>query len=88
MKRAAEGHPRMVAVSIIVAGEAANIAKTYAYTYQMCPYLYVLFMYLLTPAWWIDIVNRTLSFEGVCVTAVILAPGACGRGLRPAVHDT
>ena len=27
-------------------------------------------------------------FEGVCVTTVILAPGACGDGLRAAVLDT
>ena len=29
------------AASIVGDGEAANIAKTYAYTYQMCPYLYI-----------------------------------------------
>ena len=27
-------------------------------------------------------------FEGVCVTRVILAPGACGRGVRAAADDT
>ena len=31
--------------SIVGDGEAANIAKTYAYTYQMCPYLYILLIY-------------------------------------------
>ena len=31
---------------------------------------------------------RSRSFEGVCVTTVILAPGACGGGLRAAVLDT
>ena len=28
------------------------------------------------------------SFEGVCVTTVILAPGACGLGLRAALLAT
>ena len=28
------------------------------------------------------------SFEGVCLTHVILAPGACGRGVRAAVAAT
>ena len=28
--------------TIIGDGEAANIANTYAYTYQMCPYLYTM----------------------------------------------
>ena len=32
--------------SIVGDGEAANIAKTYAYTYQMCPYFYILLIYL------------------------------------------
>ena len=27
-------------------GEAANIAKTYAYTYQMCPYFYILLIFM------------------------------------------
>ena len=27
--------------SIVGDGEAVNIAKTYAYTYQMCPYLHI-----------------------------------------------
>ena len=27
-------------------------------------------------------------FEGVCETHVILTPGACGRGVRAALHDT
>ncbi len=27
-------------------------------------------------------------FEGVCLTHVILAPGACGRGARAAIPDT
>jgi len=31
--------------SIVGDGEAANIAKTYAYTYQMCPYLYIWLIY-------------------------------------------
>ena len=35
-----------------------------------------------------DISLRLQSFEGVCVTTVILAPGACGGGLRAAVLDT
>ena len=29
------------AASIVGDGEAANIAKTYAYTYQMCPYFHI-----------------------------------------------
>lgn len=28
------------------------------------------------------------SFEGVCLTIVILAPGVCGRGVRAAAADT
>jgi len=28
------------------------------------------------------------SFEGVCETHVMLTPGACGRGVRAALHDT
>ena len=28
-------------VASIADGEAATIAKTYAYTYQMCPYFYI-----------------------------------------------
>ncbi len=31
--------------SIVGDGEAANIAKTYAYTYQMCSYFYILLIY-------------------------------------------
>ena len=29
-----------------------------------------------------------LLFEGVCETLVILTPGACGRVVRAALHDT
>ena len=36
---------RPKAASIVGDGEAANIAKTYAYTYQMCPYLYIWLIY-------------------------------------------
>ena len=38
----------------------------------------------------LDPTSRMLPgcFEGVCVTTVILAPGACGGGLRAAVLDT
>ena len=32
---------RPKAASIVGDGEAANIAKTYAYTYQMCPYFHI-----------------------------------------------
>ncbi len=32
--------------------------------------------------------SSTHSFEGVCVTHVILAPGACGGGVPAAVLDT
>ena len=34
--------------SIVGDGEAANIANTYAYTYQMCPYFYISLIYLCT----------------------------------------
>ena len=33
-------------------------------------------------------VSATDSFEGVCLTHVILTPGACGGGVRAAVPDT
>ena len=36
--RAAFGGAPTFVDSIVGDGEAANIAKTYAYTYQMCPY--------------------------------------------------
>ena len=32
---------RPKAASIVGDGEVANIAKTYAYTYQMCPYFHI-----------------------------------------------
>ena len=32
--------------------------------------------------------KRPVYFEGVSVTTAILAPGACGRGLRAALLDT
>ena len=35
------GGGREAAASIVGDGEAANITKTYAYTYQMCPYLHI-----------------------------------------------
>ena len=38
---AAFGGPPTFVESIVGDGEAANIAKTYAYTYQMCPYLHI-----------------------------------------------
>ena len=36
----------------------------------------------------IDVGVTLDSFEGVCITTVILAPGACRGGLRAAVLDT
>ena len=33
-------------------------------------------------------INLSLSFEGVCLTTVILAPGACGGGVWPALFDS
>ena len=37
---------RPKAASIVGDGEAANITKTYAYTYQMCPYFCILLIYM------------------------------------------
>jgi len=42
---AAASRPPTFVESIVGDGEAANIAKTYAYTYQMCPYFYILLIY-------------------------------------------
>ena len=39
--RAAFGGAPTFVDSIVGDGEAANIAKTYAYTYQMCPYFHI-----------------------------------------------
>ena len=39
-RAAFDGAPTFVD-SIVGDGEAANIAKTYAYTYQMCPYFHI-----------------------------------------------
>ena len=39
--RAASGGAPTFVDSIVGDGEAANIAKTYAYTYQVCPYFHI-----------------------------------------------
>ena len=39
--RAAFGGAPTFVDSIVGGSEAANIAKTYAYTYQMCPYFHI-----------------------------------------------
>ncbi len=37
---------------------------------------------------WFSNVTSILKFEGVCLTAVILTPGACGGRLRAAARET
>ena len=45
---AAASRPPTFVESFVGDGEAANIANTYAYTYQLCPYFYILLIYVCT----------------------------------------
>ena len=58
----------------------------YIYIYIYNIYIYVFFPYI--DLLFYFVLYFPIFFEGVSVTTVILAPGACGGRLRAAAHDS